>query len=117
MLGLDGAAMWQSGIRRGDDGYDVSDGSDDGVLWSGPNGRFVPSRNFEAFREGLEDVAYLDRLRKELKRYAATGRKYPEYERLDADFAEQTKNPDQKKIDGWRLAVGRAIESLIKQGK
>lgn len=117
MHNLDGSAMWCSTNSKGNDSFDSSDGPDDGILWLGNDRRFTTSKNFEAFREGLEDVAYLDRLRKELKRHAASGRTYPEYDKLDADFSVHCKNPDQAAIEAWRLAVGRAVDRLVKDVK
>ena len=115
MHNLDGSAMWCTSNSKGYDSFDASDGPDDGILWMGNDRRFTTSKNFEAFREGLEDVAYLDRLRKELKRHSALGNAYPEYEKLDAKFTEQCKKPDQREIEDWRLAVGRAINALVKK--
>lgn len=109
--GLDGTAMWTSGRRRGSDGFDISDGNDDGILWLGNDLRFTTSKNFEAYSQGLEDVAYVDRLKKELT--CRAGGRFPEYEKLVSDFSEQTKNPDQVAILRWRQAVGRAIQQLL----
>lgn len=110
-LGLDGSAMWTSGRRRGNDAFDVSDGSDDGILWMGVDGRFISSKNFEAFREGLEDVAYVDRLKKEMAKRPALASSA--YSKLVTDFSAQTKSPEQKAIDVWRLEIGRAIDKLV----
>ena len=107
--GLDGSAMWCSSNSKGDDSFDPSDGPDDGILWFGSNRRFISSKNFEAFREGLEDVAYVDRLKKLLKRDSETAAKYGS---LVTDFETQTRKPDQAAIEAWRLAVGRAIDSI-----
>ena len=117
LRGLDGTAVWATGTRKGDDGFDASDGYDDGALWIGNDREYVTSRNFEAFREGLEDVAYLDRLCKELKRHVAAGRKHPEYEKLADEFAAHSKDPEPQKMDNWRLTAGRAVESLIMRRK
>ena len=114
MHGLDGSAMWCTSNSKGDDSFDSSDGPDDGILWLGNDRRFSSSKNFEAFREGLEDVAYLDMLRKELKRHSRVGLGYPEYEKLDAEFSAQCKKPEQAEIEAWRLAVGRAVDRLVK---
>ena len=110
--GLDGAAMWCSSNSKGDDSFDPSDGPDDGILWYGNDRRFVSSKNFEAFREGLEDVAYVDRLKKEVARVGgdAAGKHGP----LLDEFAAQCKAPDQAAIEKWRLAAGRAIDELLK---
>ena len=112
LRGLDGTAMWTSGRRRGADGFDASDGDDDGILWLGNGLRFTTSRNFEAYGQGLEDVAYVDLLKKELARREKGA--FPQYERLVSDYAAQTKKPDQTQINAWRLAVGRAIHALRK---
>ena len=117
LRGLDGTAIWTSGVRKGDDGFDAADGYDDGALWAGNDHEYVLSRNFEAFREGLEDVAYLDRLCKELKRHAVAGKKYPEYDSLEAEFALLTKEPDPQKMDKWCQAAGRAVDRLAKDLK
>lgn len=103
-------AMWTSGRRRGADGFDVLDGDDDGILWLGNNLRFTTSRNFEAYAQGLEDVAYVDRLKKELARRSKGA--FPDCEKLVDDYFAQTRKPDATEIDAWRLAVGRAIRRL-----
>ena len=104
MRGLDGAAMWTSGRRSGDDGWDSRDGYDDGILWCGNNKRMIPTKRFEAFREGLEDVAYMDLLKKVGGKDAKA--------LLDARD-EVIKAHDQKALDAWRLAAGWAIDSLV----
>ena len=111
--GLDGTAMWCSSNSKGDDSFDSSDGPDDGILWYGNDRRFVPSKNFEAFREGLEDVAYVDRLKKEIARVG--GDAAAKYGTLVDEFEAQCKTPDQAAILKWRLAVGRAIDELMKE--
>jgi hypothetical protein len=117
--GLDGTAMWCSSNSKGDDSFDPSDGPDDGILWYGNDRRFVSSKNFEAFREGLEDVAYMDALEKAIARAesAAADRRPPaavlaEAKKLLAEREAIVKSDDQTKLDAWRLAVGRAIDSL-----
>ena len=82
---------------------------------SGGNGKeMIPTKRFEAFREGLEDVAYMDRLKKELARHKAAGRSFPQYGELLAVREVVVKANGQKKVDEWRLAVGRAIDMLTK---
>ena len=100
MRGLDGAAIWTSGSRRGADGWDSRDGYDDGILWCGANKRMGPTKRFEAFREGLEDVAYMSLLEKAGTKEAKS--------LLDAR-EDVIKSHDQKVLDAWRLAAGRAI--------
>ena len=111
MMGLDGVAMWISGTRQGPDGFDMSDGYDDGICWYAGK-EMVPTKRFEAFREGLEDVAYMDRLEKELARLGAA--KYPQYQKLLDERAGIRSRLDQDEVDAWRLAVGEAIDKLTK---
>ena len=110
-MGLDGVAMWISGTRQGPDGFDMSDGYDDGICWYAGK-EMVPTKRFEAFREGLEDVAYMDRLEKELARLGAA--KYPQYQKLLNERAGIRSRLDQDEVDAWRLAVGEAIDKLTK---
>ena len=133
MRGLDGAAMWTSGRRLGDDGWDSRDGYDDGILWAGVGKQMIPTKRFEAFREGLEDVAYMDLLEKIVNgrdvRCPSEGAgkrrdgRCPSGASLPAAIAEAKalldaredviKAHDQKKLDAWRLAVGRAIDAVV----
>ena len=113
MRGLDGAAIWCSGTPSGDDGWDSRDEYDDGILWSGNGKEMIPTKRFEAFREGLEDVAYMDWLKKELARHKAAGRSFPQYETLLSERAAIVRANDQTGVDEWRLAIGRAIDSLV----
>lgn len=65
MMGLDGAALWCSGSPSVyQDGFDSRDGYDDGALWAVEKAQCIPTKRFESFREGLEDVAYMARLEK-----------------------------------------------------
>ncbi len=112
MLGLDGFAFWTSVSPKGGDGWDSRDGYDDGIAWRGLDKRSVPSRCLEAVREGLEDVAYMDRLERELAR-AGKGR-YPEYEALLAAREGIMQRASQPEVDAWRLSVGRAVDALVK---
>lgn len=110
MRGLDGAAMWTSGSRSGDDGWDSRDGYDDGILWCGNGKRQYPTKRFEAFREGLEDVAYMDRLEKEIERSAEA--------KALLDAREDVINAhSQDALDAWRLAVGRLIDAIVAPSK
>ena len=113
LKGLDGVAIWTFGPAA-TDGWDSQDGFDDGICWRGTDRKCVPTKHLAAFREGLEDVAYMDFLEKALKSENATGRDHPEYGRLLADRAAIVKSNDQVKIDAWRLAVGRAIDALVR---
>ena len=117
MRGLDGFAYWTVYSPKGDDGWDSRDGHDEGLCWRGLDKKPIPTKMFEAVREGLEDVAYMDRLKKELARHKAAGRSFSQYEELLAAREAIMKANDQKKVDEWRLAVGRAIDSLCRNGK
>ena len=124
MRGLDGAAMWTSGSRQGDDGWDSRDGYDDGILWCGNDKRMISTKRFEAFREGLEDVAYMDLLAKAIA--AAEDGSQPQggkYLMPSCVIAEAKalldareniiKSHDQASVDAWRLAIGRTIDRLM----
>ena len=111
MRGLDGAAIWTSGSRSGDDGWDSRDGYDDGVLWCGNGKRMIPTKRFEAFREGLEDVAYMDALAKAIAAKGKGPATAMAQSLLDAR-GDVMKARDQKALDAWRLEVGRAIDAL-----
>ena len=125
MRGLDGAAMWTSGGRTGDDGWDSRDGYDDGILWCGNNKQQIPTKRFEAFREGLEDVAYMDLLFKAMAKRTVTHKdgvssRTPYAAALDKaqsllDARESIiKAHSQKMVDDWRLDVGRTIDELMR---
>ena len=49
MRGLDGVAIWCSGTRKGDDGWDSRDGYDDGILWYGPGKNATPTKRFDTW--------------------------------------------------------------------
>ncbi len=114
-MGLDGAAVWCSGGRKGNDGWDSSDGYDDGVCWVGNDRKFCTTKRFEAFREGLEDVAYLDRLKKEVARVKAKGGDVGDAEVLLNEPKSLMATQSQAAVDAWRLAVGRAIDALTRK--
>ena len=120
LMGLDGMAYYTIFTPEGDDGWDARDGYDEGLCWRGNDKKPVPTKRLEAVREGLEDVAYMDALEKALARAeSAAGERRPparllaEAKRLLAERAEIVKANDQKKVDAWRLAVGRAIDGLM----
>ena len=108
MLGLDGFAYWTVYSPKGDDGWDSRDGYDEGFCWRGLDKKPVPTKIFEAVREGLEDVAYMDLL----KRSGNAAAKLL----LDAR-GEIIKANDQKVLDSWRLSAGRLIDELSRQRK
>ena len=64
--------------------------------------RQVPTKRFESFREGLEDVAYMSLLEKAGTKEAKS--------LLDARD-DVMKAHDHKTLDAWRLAAGRAIDA------
>ncbi len=113
LLGLEGFAIWTAYSPKGD-GWDSRDGFDDGVCWRGLDRRPIPTKQLAAVREGLEDVAYMDRLEKELARAKSEGRAYPDFEKLLADRAAVVEAEDQAKVDAWRLAAGRAVQALVR---
>jgi len=117
MLDLEGFAFWTVYSPKGDDGWDSRDGYDEGLCWRGLDKKPIPTKILEAVREGLEDVAYMDRLKKELSRHRDAGRTFPKFEELLAERDAIIKASDQKQVDQWRLAVGRAIDSLCTIGK
>ena len=108
---LDGVAIWCSGTRDGDDGFDTSDGYDDGICWCDGK-RYVPTKRYEAFREGLEDAAYMDRLAKELARVGAS--RFPAFQKLLDERKGIFDRTNQDEVDAWRLAVGEAIDKLTR---
>ena len=94
-------------------GWDSRDGFDDGVAWRGLDRKPIPTKRLEAVREGLEDIAYMDRLEKELARAKSEGRVYPKrYEELLSGREAIIKAEDQKLVDEWRLETGRAVDEL-----
>lgn len=111
MRGLDGVAMWTF-FSPQNDGWDSRDGFDDGITWRGAGRKNVPTKHLHAFREGLEDVAYMDILAKALSAAEKNGESRPEFGRLLDGRGEIVANGSQREIDEWRLAVGRAIEFL-----
>ena len=116
LMDLEGFAIWTIYSPQGD-GWDSRDGFDDGIAWRGVDRKPIPTKRLEAVREGLEDVAYMDRLEKELARLKAKGLSFPQYEALLAARADIVKAEDQKRVDEWKLAVGRAIDSLVTAGR
>lgn len=117
MRGLEGFAFWTAYSPNGDDGWDSSDGLDEGLCWRGLDKKPIPTKMLEAVREGLEDVAYMDRLKKELARHKSAGRDFPQYETLLTACQAIVKVNSQKMVDEWRLAIGRAVDSLCGSGK
>ena len=117
MRGLDGAAMWTYGSRSGDDGFDSRDGYDDGILWCGKNKQMVPTKRFEAWREGLEDIAYMDALSKEIAAAKAKGLNVSAAQSILDARESVMAGKDQGVLDEWRLAAGRLIDELSRPRK
>jgi len=73
----------------------------------------ITTKRFEAFREGLEDIAYMDALKKAQAELKVAGKtEDAEATRLLAQCWDIQKSNDQQKVDAWRLAVGRVIDRL-----
>ena len=108
MLGLDGFAYWTVYSPKGDDGWDSRDGYDEGFCWRGLDKKPIPTKILEAVREGLEDVAYMDLLKRSGNAAAKS--------LLDARI-DVIKANNQKVLDSWRLSAGRLIDELSRQRK
>ena len=115
MMGLDGVGMFINISPKGDDGFDHGDGYDEGITLRGLDKIPNTTKRFEAFREGLEDVAYMDILKKELA--AAPKGKFPQFQKLLDSREQIMKNNKQNEVDAWRDAVGEAINTLRKPKK
>lgn len=114
----DGIAFWSAYSAKGDDGFDYRDGYDDGITWRGINKQPIPTKRFEAVREGLEDVAYMDILKKRIAAAKTKGIDCSAYEKLLTDLpGEIMRDETQEKLDSWRLSVGEAIDSLSRKLK
>ena len=115
MAGLDGVSYWVS-MSVKNDPFDQRDGYDEGFLFRGIGGGVVPTKRFEALREGLEDVAYMDIFKKTLgklkKRYPK--RDFSKFEKLLKKRQLIIQNNSQQEVDEWRLEAGNAIEALKK---
>ena len=116
---LDGMAYYTIFTPEGDDGWDSRDGIDEGLCWRGNDKKPVPTKRLEAVREGLEDVAYMDALEKELARVEAKpSDKRPPAALLEkarsllSERGEIVKAREQKQVDSWRHSVGRTIDRL-----
>ena len=114
MRGLDGVGVWCSGGRSGSDGFDSRDGYDDGITWCGSNKNRIPTKRFEAFREGLEDIAYMDALEKAIAVAKKSGRNVSKAQALLDKRTSVMEKANYDVLDMWRLEVGRAINELSK---
>ena len=114
---LNGIAYWTFASSRSFDGFDHRDGYDDGITLIDNDHKPVPTKQFEALREGLEDVAYMDILRKTLAKAEKSnpGKDYSKYQKLLKDIPLQImQDKSQDALDDWRIKVGEAIEQLSK---
>jgi hypothetical protein len=114
MSGFDGAALWISFTKQGDDGWDSRDGYDDGALWCGVGKSVLSTKRFEAWREGLEDVAYMDILARKMAAAKTEGKDVSFAQALLDERKNILKTKNQTGVDEWRLAVGRAIDRLMR---
>ena len=114
MSGLDGFAIWTIYSPKRD-GWDSRDGFDDGVCWRGLDTKPVPTKQLEAVREGLEDVAYMHRLETECVRLKAKGVSVAEAEKLLDERQTIVVKPEFDQVDAWRNAVGRLIDRMARQ--
>ncbi len=115
---LDGVAIWTTigNSRDGnEDGLDHRDGYDDGATVLDSNGQPIPTKRLEAVSKGLEDVAYMFELEKQLKRLDA---KLSEVERerytalITSRLGEIVQNASQDEVDAWHTEVGTTIDRL-----
>ena len=114
MMGLDGAALWCSGSPSVyQDGFDSRDGYDDGALWAVEKAQCIPTKRFESFREGLEDVAYMARLEKIVaereKRHEPVP---PEARKLLAAREGILKRARFAEVLDWRDRIGELLDRL-----
>ncbi|MDI6783435.1 MAG: DUF4091 domain-containing protein [bacterium] len=126
-LGFDGVCFWAYDSWRGDPWSDFDavgeEGyySDNGVVYSGDQGP-IPSRRWEAYREGLQDYQYLYMLEQlvkqaeeestvqadmELKKLADEGRSV-----LNQAVAEVLKKKDEPTVYFWREKIAEMILEL-----
>lgn len=113
--GLDGVAIWTNLSSRGEDGLDHRDGYDDGATVIDSNRGPIPTKRFEAVSKGLEDVAYMFELKKQLERLEGKIDKaeYKQYlDLITVKLPEIIKNACQEEVDEWRDLVGSTIDKL-----
>lgn len=118
--GVDGVAMWTAMASRGD-GWDHGDGFDEGILFRGLDRGPVPTKRLEAFREGLEDVAYMAILKETIAKAKEQKpvRDFSAEERLISEIPREIekqigKNSDIRPIVEWREKAADAILRLSK---
>ena len=107
---LAGCAIWTSYSPKGD-GWDFGDGKDEGVCWRGIDTKPVPTRQLHAFREGLEDVAYMDLLKRELAK-SAEGKFAAGCRKLLDERQGIAKREKSEEVEAWRLSAGRLLDEI-----
>ena len=115
MRNLTGLAIWISGMGGEGDPLDFDEKYNDGVTFRGPERKPIKTKQLEAIREGLEDVAYMDILKKQLERVGKKGQKYPQFEKLLNQRKSLVEKASVKEVEAWRLEVGQAIDFLTKK--
>ena len=110
MQDLAGCAIWTSYSPKGD-GWDFSDGKDEGICWRGIDTKPVPTRQLQAFREGLEDVAYMDLMKRELSNPGA-GRFADRCRKLLDDRQGIVQREKIGEVEAWRLSAGRLLNEI-----
>ena len=115
MRNLTGLAIWISGMGGEGDPLDFDEKYNDGVTFRGPERKPIKTKQLEAIREGLEDVAYMDILKKQLERVGKKGQKYPQFEKLLNQRKSLVEKASVKEVESWRLEVGQAIDFLTKK--
>lgn len=115
MKNLDGVAFWTFNSAKGNDGFDHRDGYDDGITLLGMDRKPIPTKQLEAVREGLEDVAYMDILKKVLTKAQKQNpnKNYTKYQKLLKEVPMKImRDKSQSGIEKWRIQVAMAIELL-----
>lgn len=113
--GVDGVAIWTTIHAHGEDGLDHRDGYDDGATVMDSNRGPIPTKRFEAISKGLEDVAYMFELKKQLERLEGKldSAEYQQYlDLITTRIPEIIKNESWEEVEEWRNSVGSIIDKL-----
>ena len=94
MFGCKGAGYW---VYRDSDIWWTRSGIDYGAVYPGPNGTVVPSRRWEASRDGGEDYRALYLLREAIAKARAEGKQ------AEADKAQAVMDEAVQATVGWQL--------------
>ncbi len=107
-----GCTYWAALSRQGSawDDFDGTNG-DQGSVYEGPEGP-IPSRRWEAFREGLEDYCYLHLLSQRLALTDDGPQAAHARHVLERAAGSLLETPTTSEIEAWRRRIARAIESL-----